>query len=275
MAWNDAPPTKDELATPAWDATPPKPEELRPYWSDVKNNAIAGLKQWPGAAKQMGQQASDVAGGMMPGSALRSVTDVVGGTPAMETPTGKAAKALYGLGKGVVQGAWQGLKDTGSVVKAPFEMAGGEDLAETDIGKKFRERPLSVPAGVAGTVATGLGALKALRAPIPEAPVGAPELPVVPPEAPVAAEMAAVPKAELPVIAPGSKTGPPHALFSYNDNAGPGGAPRSIYTMFGDPEDPVFKTTAKTGEGGHGSSVPKHIVDELGVPVTGREPRTV
>lgn len=247
------------------------------YWGDVKKNAVAGLKQWPAAGKQMGKQAIDLGAGMLPGAALRSAADVVSGKPAMQTETGKAAGALYDIGKGGIQGAWQGLKDTGSVAKAPFEMMGGEDLAQTDIGKKFRERPLSVPTGVASTLlmAKGLmGGEPGVPKP-PEAPIGAPGAPVIPPEAPVAAAVEPVPKADLPVIAPGSKTGPPHALFSYNDSAGPGGTPRSIYTMFGDPEHPVFKQKSPRGAGGYGSSMSKADVDALGIPVTGREPRSV
>lgn len=79
---------------------------------------------------------------------------------------------------------------------------------------------------------------------------------------------------ELPVIAPGAKAGEPHALYSYNDQFGPGGTERSIYTMFGDPSHPVFQKKASSKAGGYGSSVTKADLDELGVPITGREPRS-
>jgi hypothetical protein len=76
----------------------------------------------------------------------------------------------------------------------------------------------------------------------------------------------AAPK-DLPVVQPGLKTGDPHALFSYNDNFGPNGQPRSIYTVFGDPAHPAFQ------KHGWGSSLPQEDLGEI--PVTGREPRSV
>lgn len=92
---------------------------------------------------------------------------------------------------------------------------------------------------------------------------------------PVTAGMLETPKPKLPTIQPGSKTGDPHALFSYNDKYGPGGTERSQYTIFGDPEHPVFQKKAPSGAGGHGSTMSKEDVDALGIPITGREPRSV
>lgn len=70
----------------------------------------------------------------------------------------------------------------------------------------------------------------------------------------------------LPVVQPGSKTGEPHALFAYNDKWGPGGADRSVYNVFGDPNHPAIQSR------GFGSSVTKADLDTAGIPVTGREP---
>jgi len=93
----------------------------------------------------------------------------------------------------------------------------------------------------------------------------------LPPDAPTARPPVseARPPAELPVIQPGSKTGEPHALFSFNDDFGPEGAKRSQYTVFGDPSNPVIQKV------GYGSTVGKDVLEEAGIPVTGREPRTV
>ena len=77
------------------------------------------------------------------------------------------------------------------------------------------------------------------------------------------------PIGELPVVPSGSKTGEPHALFSYNDTFGEGGTERSIYNIFGDPNNEIIK------KAGWGSSVTKDRLDELGIPITGREPRSV
>lgn len=103
--------------------------------------------------------------------------------------------------------------------------------------------------------------------PAAERPVAVPEVPPAAPQAPKARE--------LPVVNPGSKTGEPHAVFSYNDDFGPNGTKRSLYTMFGDPEHPVFKKTATRGMGGYGSTGTKAQIDELGIPIVGREPRSV
>ncbi len=80
---------------------------------------------------------------------------------------------------------------------------------------------------------------------------------------------------ELPVVTPGATTGKPHALFSYNDAFGPEGSPRSQYTVYGDPSNPVFQQKSPSGAGGHGSTMSKSDVEALGIPITGREPRTV
>ena len=89
-----------------------------------------------------------------------------------------------------------------------------------------------------------------------------------------AAEGAAAPAGvslkDLPVMQPGVKTGPPHALFAYNDTFGKDGTPRSIYNVYGDPGDPLVHSV-----GGYGTSVPKDILDQAGIPVVGREPRSV
>ncbi len=82
-------------------------------------------------------------------------------------------------------------------------------------------------------------------------------------------EVAGAVKEGLPVIEPGAKTGAPHALFAYNDEFGPGGQPRSVYNVFGDPEHPAIKQI------GHGSSVSKDMLDKAGIPITGREPKSV
>lgn len=390
MAWDTEPPKPEELTGGSWDSTPPTPTELGSgdYWGDVKKNAIAGVKQWPDAGAAIGGQALKIGRAMLPGQMMQSGIEAMQGKPVMETPAGEGAKALYDVGKGGLQGVWQGVKDTGSVVKAPFEMMGGEDLAQTDIGQKFRERPLSVPAGVVGTVlpaarlgrmglssvgeglnafgptenivptieriannqtlksmggsigqlgqmakgsegragldmaaqyarekgladvtSTSIGrdnllaALKkssgetagTLRKEAGNAPTGIPEKIGASLEEKYgkgglqSSETRNVKKAltdvkrmsgesaapDLPVVQPGAKTGDPHAVFSYNDKAGPGGVDRSIYTIFGDPESPVFKTKAPSGAGGYGSSMTKADVDALGVPITGREPRSV
>lgn len=81
-----------------------------------------------------------------------------------------------------------------------------------------------------------------------------------------------VPK-ELPVIDPGSTSGNAHALFAYNDQFTPDMAPESKYQVWGDPSDPAF-----TGGGGkltHGSQATAAQLEEAGVPITGRTPRSV
>lgn len=74
------------------------------------------------------------------------------------------------------------------------------------------------------------------------------------------------PPESLPVMQPGSKTGDPHALFAYHDNFGPNLTKREVYNIFGDPENALIKQA-----GGHGSSVPKEILEKVGIPIVGRE----
>ncbi len=69
----------------------------------------------------------------------------------------------------------------------------------------------------------------------------------------------------LSEIAPGSKIGDPHALFAYRDNFGPGMSERNIYNVYGDPNHPTMQ------KAGWGSSIDKAKLDELGIPVTGKQ----
>lgn len=92
--------------------------------------------------------------------------------------------------------------------------------------------------------------------------------PNVPEPLPVQETEPITPPPTLAVIQPGSKTGDPHALFAYNDDFGPNMSKRSIYNVFGDPENPKVKTA------GWGSSLTKADIDKFGIPITGREPRS-
>lgn len=71
---------------------------------------------------------------------------------------------------------------------------------------------------------------------------------------------------DLPVVAEGAKTGDPHAVYAYDDDFGPNGSKRSIYNVFGDPENPAVK------QRGWGSSVPLDDLDKAGIPVVGKRP---
>lgn len=184
---------------------------------------------------------------------------------------------LYDLPKAALESSADLLKGTAKAV-TEGELPSAEDVAKTPILEKTREMvepiakdPLGYayknPLDAALLAATPVlpflgeeGAVAARNVPretIPEIPK-TPEIPV-----------AEAPKG-LPVVPPGAKTGEPHALFAYNDKFGPGGAERSIYNIFGDPEHPAIK-----GAGGFGSSVPKEVLDKNGIPVVGREPRSV
>lgn len=133
----------------------------------------------------------------------------------------------------------------------------------------FEKHPVQQTMNVAGLLAGAgeLGAEGAAEEAAANVPHGA-----IPPEPPAAPVPPAAPRApaELPTMTPGAKTGDPHALFAYNDKFGPGGTERSIYNVFGDPEHPAIQAA-----GGHGSSVPKATLDKAGIPVVGREPRSV
>lgn len=87
-------------------------------------------------------------------------------------------------------------------------------------------------------------------------------------------ETAAKAAPELPVIKPGATTGEPHALFSYNSDMNPEGKMKSMYTLFGDANHPLLKQ----GKGLPGAGNTTQTLDwfkERGIPIVGREPRTV
>jgi hypothetical protein len=185
-----------------------------------------------------------------------------------------------GIGSAIKEGAYDMPK---RALETGLEMSAGKPYAETPSGKKdvelvehapeqaaamarpithpidyFSEHPVQQTLNLMGAAELGKG----LLGDVPHGTIPSEVTPEAPP--------APVPKAtELPVMQPGSKTGDPHALFSYNDKFGPGGADRSLYNVFGDPEHPAVKQT------GFGSSVTKADLDKAGIPVVGREPRSV
>ena len=234
MAWDDTPPD-----TPAWDAAPPTAEELQPYGVDVLKNAGKELEALPGSIPSMAQQALGVASA--PIDVLKSIPQALSGKDLAETDIGQDIKPIIA-----------GNKSTLNTVEHPVE--------------SFRKAPIN-------TTGTALGLMG-----IPELMKDLPEVPNVPrgtapPVEPVAAAAESpktAPLKDLPVMEPGTKTGPPHALFAYNDTFGPNGEPRSIYNVFGDPGHPDIHAV-----GGYGTSVPKDILDKAGIPIVGREPRSV
>lgn len=123
-------------------------------------------------------------------------------------------------------------------------------------------------AAKAAEAASDLEKAAPAAAELPKPPVETPLQ--TPPNGPVEVPPAATSLKDLPVVQPGIKTGDPHALFAYNDEFGPGKTPRSLYNIFGDPGHPRL-----TQAGGYGSSVTKDILDKAGIPVVGRDPRSV
>jgi len=120
------------------------------YWGDVGRNAMEGVKQSPSMLKQQIGTAMKIGRATLPDALPQTGVQMMQGKPFMQTPIGQGAEGAWDVAKGAGDAAWQGLKDTGSLIKAPFENV---PMGQTEIGKKFRERPISVPLGVASTVA--------------------------------------------------------------------------------------------------------------------------
>lgn len=251
MAWDDAPPD----AATSWDTTPPTAGELKPsYMQDVGTNALKEIKAIPGSIPTMAKQALGIAD--LPLDALKAIPEMIGGKPLAETSVAEDIKPVI-----------EGNKQTLGTIAHPIE--------------SFRKAPINTAMTAVGL----LGGAKGVMGEIPETPIvsretipdvpkgpeGPPETPVEPPgKAPAEAPPAPAPLKDLPVVQPGAKTGEPHALFAYNDDFGPGRTTRSIYNMYGDPGNPRL-----TQAGGYGSSVTKDILDKAGIPITGREPRSI
>jgi hypothetical protein len=120
---------------------------------------------------------------------------------------------------------------------------------------------------VAGQLSENPVAAQVLKGTMPEVVADA-AAPVM--EAPAAASadiVADAARPRLPIVAPGSKEGAPHAVFAYNDDYGPNNTTRAIYNVFGDPTNPAVQKV------GWGSSVSRADIDAAGIPIVGREPR--
>lgn len=117
------------------------------YWSDVKQNAIAGLNEWPGAIQNMASLGAKVIPGVTLPGISKSIAESVTGTPFHQTPTG------------------QSLEGIGNVVKSVPSMVTGlaSDIADTVRHPidTFRNKPLSTTANV---ISVGLPVAKGIRA---------------------------------------------------------------------------------------------------------------
>lgn len=261
MAWDDTPPTSSDLAAPAWDAAPTD-DELKPEKSvgDFAENAVSNLGRFVNPVNIAKGLTSSLKEGLydIPKAAAESSADLVRGT-ARALTTGELPEAedvaqsplikkteemTAPIAKNPVEYAYKNPLDTAALLATPFLALDPEAAAE------------EAPAEVKGALSEAANA--------PTLPTGGGE--EKPPEIPPAAASLK----DLPVMQPGVKTGEPHALFAYNDQFGPGNTPRSIYNMYGDPGHPLINQA-----GGYGSSVTKEILDKAGIPIVGREPRSV
>ncbi len=288
MAWDDAPP--DSVG---WDAAPPTPEELKPsYLEDVGSSALKEIKAFPASIPKLAKDALGVAS--MPMDALKSVPQILSGKDLADTDIAEDVKPIIEGNKSTLN---TGEHPIDSFRKAPINTvmtAAGLLGGLKGMMPEAAEVP-TVPRETIPKVAEGAGNIeKVVPAPLETAelpkspparpleetsaaPGAAPELPAAgasavqtPPKGSSKGPVAAESLRDLPVMQPGVKTGEPHALFAYNDDYGPGGTKRSIYNMFGDPGNPRLNQA-----GGYGSSVTKDILDQAGIPIVGREPRSV
>jgi hypothetical protein len=220
----------DDSAAPAGNGSVVFDDENPSFLEKTAGNIIPDLKQ---TAKGLGDMASG---------------------PAVDIMSGDVASALPKLAK-----------EGKDFFSNPVENAKAMARPITHPIDYFEEHPVQQTLNAAGAVA----GLNELRAPdIENLPRGTPP-PEVPPETPPAV-VPMPPEAPkgLPIVEPGAKTGDPHALFAYNDKFGPGGADRSVYNVFGDPEHPNLKAR------GWGSSVPAEDLEAAGIPITGRQPNS-
>jgi hypothetical protein len=183
MAWNDAPPTAEELAPASsggWDSTPPTPEELKDsegFLEKTASNIIPDLGNVvKGAAGTIKEGAYD-----MPKRALETGVEMASGTPYSETPSGQ--------------------KDTQFVEGAP-KMA--EEMARpvTHPIQYTEEHPVQQAMNAAMLFGLGKGAMGG-----EEVPPGSP--PAAPPEVPAISEKPPTP--ETPPAAPAISAAKPPA----------------------------------------------------------------
>lgn len=232
---------------PEDDAAPPKS-----YLQDVGTNALNEIKDFPSSIPGTVKAGLGVASAPM--DALKAIPQMLEGKNLADTDIAEDVKPLI-----------EGNKNTLNTVEHPVE--------------SFRKAPINTAMTAAGLLGGAKGVIGEMgeASPVQKVPretTPPPEPPPPPvPEVPQAAPEptpAAISLKDLPVTQPGSKTGEPHALFAYNDDFGPGNTKRSLYNIFGDPGNPRL-----TQAGGYGSSVTKDILDKAGIPVVGREPRSV
>lgn len=172
MSWRDrataAPSAPQEQPSTAggWKsrATPAEPsQEPQPsgdYWGDVRKNATEGLKQSGDTVLGLVKAGTDVLGMSSPVELAKSAYQVGTGTPFSKTPTAEHFRGTRDFIKGSAEGIWQGAKDAAKIPYAGYEMSQGTPIGQTKMGQTFRERPISMPLGVASTILPLRGAGK-------------------------------------------------------------------------------------------------------------------
>jgi hypothetical protein len=156
MAWDDAPPTPEELKQPAatWDAAPPRPEELAKTRS-MAANAWDELKAIPGALANLGGKVSDTAL-----HAMDAAAGMHGGSDALKEDLLGAGNTLYqalphptatsGKIGDILTQPW----DKGAIV-SHFEQTARHPL------DSLHDRPIGTLGDVATVVAPFLGGAEA------------------------------------------------------------------------------------------------------------------
>jgi len=157
MAWNDAPPTPQELGSAGgsdWTKEPPKPEELNaisPDWSKAPANALQEVKDAPANALGMAKTGSSLLNLTDPVELAKSLGQRAMGKPLEETSLGQGMET----GKGILQGLGESAKNLGQAVQAPP----AQNI--NDIQNAIIQKPLSSAINAASIVAPELGAMKA------------------------------------------------------------------------------------------------------------------
>jgi hypothetical protein len=268
---SDLDPGAGGFKAPEDDADPPK--TLEGFLGNVGSNAMRAINPL-NIAKGLGASVKE---GLydIPKAAAESSMDLVkgaakaatgGGLPSMEdvakTPIlEKTRQMTEPIAKDPLGYAYKNPVDAAMLMAAPITPFLGAEGAEEAAGNVARG---TIPEATEAAEVAGGTEKVAPASPAAETPLNKP------PEGPIEVPAPAKSLKDLPVVQPGAKTGDPHALFAYNDNYGPGKTERSLYNIFGDPGHPRL-----TQAGGYGSSVTKEILDQAGIPVVGREPRSV
>lgn len=151
--WEETQPVVNS-PVPTWESTEPAGDGG--YWSDVRKNAVEGIKEFPHAIYGMAKTGADIFNAGTPFGPLMSEIQMAQGVPYSDTTQAQGTRSAINLFKNAPGAVLDAVKDVGHTIAHPVDT--------------FREKPIGTALNVASVAIPAIrGARKLFAAPALEA----------------------------------------------------------------------------------------------------------